>query len=132
MTYVEIDEMMQDIAQTVGCPYSYYTNDEAQVVKAPFLLFDYPDRDDLAADDTNYVHMQNLNIEYDSHFRDLDKETLIESKLTEYGLFYTKNSGYINGENAYETMYSMQVVITESPEVPDDSQNNSEGDSNNG
>ena len=116
MTYVEIDEMMQDIANTIGCPYAYYTNDEAHVVKAPFLLFDYPDRDDLAADDTNYVHKQNLNIEYDSEFRDLEKETLIESKLTEYGFFYSKNSEYINGENAYETMYSMQVVITETPE----------------
>ena len=132
MTYVEIDEMMQDIAATIGCPYAYYTNDEAQVVKAPFLLFDYPGRDDMAADNTNYVHLQNLNIEYDSHIRDLDKETLIESKLTEYGMFYEKNSEYINGENAYETMYSMQVVITESPEVLDDSQNNSEGDLNNG
>ena len=47
MTYVEIDEMMQDIAQTIGCPYSYYTNDEAQVVKAPFLLFDYRPRREL-------------------------------------------------------------------------------------
>lgn len=126
MTYVEIDEMMQDIAQTIGCPYSYYTNDEAQVVKAPFLLFDYPNRDDLAADNTNYVHQQNLNIEYDSRFRDLEKETLIESKLTEYGFFYEKNSEYINGENAYETMYSMQVVITEAPEEP----NTQEGDNN--
>lgn len=132
MTYVEIDEMMQDIAQTIGCPYSYYTNDEAQVVKAPFLLFDYPDRDDLAADNTNYVHQQNLNIEYDSRFRDLEKETLIESKLTEYGFFYSKSSEYINGENAYETMYSMQVVITEEPEQSSNSQNSQEGDNNNG
>lgn len=129
MTYVEIDEMMQDIAQTIGCPYSYYTNDEAEVVKAPFLLFDYPDRNDLAADDTNYVHKQTLNIEYDSRFRDLDKETLIESKLTEYGFFYSKSSAYINGENAYETMYSMQVIITEAPEEPPITQ---EGDKNNG
>lgn len=128
MTYVEIDEMMQDIARTIGCGYSYYTNDEAKVVKAPFLLFDYPDRDDMSADNTNYVKKQNLNIEYDSKFRDLDKETLIESKLTEYGFFYSKTDAYIDGENVYETLYSMQVVITEAPET---SQNNTEGDNQN-
>ena len=128
MTYVEIDEMMQDIARTIGCGYSYYTNDEAKVVKAPFLLFDYPDRDDISADNTNYVKKQNLNIEYDSKFRDLDKETLIESKLTEYGFFYSKTDAYIDGENVYETLYSMQVVITEASET---SQNNTEGDNQN-
>ncbi len=129
MTYDQIDEMMQDIAQTIGCGYSYYTNDEATVVKAPFLLFDYPDRDDMAADNLNYVKKQNLNIEYDSSFRDLDTETTIESKLTEYGFFYSKNDAYIDGENVYETMYSMQVVITEPPETAQ--QNNQEGDNQN-
>lgn len=128
MTYEDINLMMQDIAQTIGCGYSYYTNDEAKVVKAPFLLFDYPDRDDMSADNTNYVKKQNLNIEYDSHTRDLDKETLIESKLTEYGFFYSKADAYIDSENVYETLYSMQVVITE---VIATSQNNTEGDNQN-
>ena len=130
MTYVEIDEMMQDIAQTIGCGYSYYTHDEAQVVKAPFLLFDYPDRDDMSADNSNYVKKQNLNIEYDSQIRDLDKETLIESKLTEYGFFYAKESAFVDDQNVYETMYSMQVVITEAPEE-ETSSNNQEGENQN-
>ena len=128
MTYEDINLMMQDIAQTIGCGYSYYTNDEAKVVKAPFLLFDYPDRDDMSADNKNYVKKQNLNIEYDSHNRDLDKETLIESKLTEYGFFYSKTDAYIDSENVYETLYSMQVVITEAIAT---SQNNTEGDNQN-
>lgn len=128
MTYEDIDLMMQDIAQTIGCGYSYYTNNEAKVVKAPFLLFDYPDRDDMSADNKNYVKKQNLNIEYDSHNRDLNKETLIESKLTGYGFFYSKTDAYIDSENVYETLYSMQVVITEAIAT---SQNNTEGDNQN-
>ena len=116
MTYEEINEMVADIAETIGCDYSYYTNDESQVVKAPFLLFDLPNRDDVAADDSNYVKKQILNLEYDSTFRDLDTETLIESQLTTYGLFYSKESTYINSENAYETMYSMQIFLNESNE----------------
>lgn len=125
MNYVEIDEMMQDIARTVGCGYSFYTNDQATIVKAPFLLFDYPDRDDFSADGNNYVKKENLSIEYDSRIRDLDTETLIESKLTEYGFFYEKTAQYIDGENVYETLYTMQFVLTEVPP------NNTEGDNNN-
>lgn len=125
MNYVEIDEMMQDIARTVGCGYSFYTNDQATIVKAPFLLFDYPDRDDFSADSNNYVKKENLSIEYDSRIRDLDAETLIESKLTEYGFFYEKTAQYIDGENVYEILYTMQFVLTEVPP------NNTEGDNNN-
>lgn len=125
MNYVEIDEMMQDIARTVGCGYSFYTNDQANIVKAPFLLFDYPDRDDFSADGNNYVKKENLSIEYDSKNRDLDTETLIESKLTEYGFFYEKTAQYIDGENVYETLYTMQFVLTEVPE------NNTEGENQN-
>ena len=97
MNYVEIDEMMQDIAATIGCGYAFYTNDQANIVKAPFMLFDYPDRDDFSADGNNYVKKENLSIEYDSKNRDLDTETLIESKLTEYGFFYEKTAQYIDG-----------------------------------
>lgn len=38
MTYEDIDLMIADIADTLKCGYSFYTNDEAKVVKTPFLL----------------------------------------------------------------------------------------------
>lgn len=111
MTYEEINLMIAAIAEALGCGYSYYTNDEAEVVKTPFLLFDYPERDDVFADNTNYQKKEVLSIEYDSARRDLDAETIIEDALNEYGLSYEKTSSYINGENAFETMYTMQVMI---------------------
>lgn len=123
MTYEDIDLMIADIADTLKCGYSFYTNDEAKVVKTPFLLFDYPNRDDLSADDVNYVKKENVSIEYDSAFRDLDSETLIESKLTEYGIFYYKQAAYIQGENAYETIYQFQVIIQDSNPEEGENQN---------
>lgn len=112
MTFEGINLMMNHISTTIGCDYSYYTNDEAQVVKTPFLLFDYPNDNDFIADDKNFAKKTVLNIEYDSAQRDLDKEMQIEQVLADYGMVYSKTADYIDAQSAYETMYSMEVFLT--------------------
>lgn len=113
MTYEEIASMIASIADALGCDYNYYTDEEREVLKTPYLLFEYQGRDDLFADDKNYVHLQTVRIEYDSRRKELDSESVIERILEDNDLTYTKQAEEINGQSAYEVMYTMEVLINE-------------------
>lgn len=111
MTYKELDKFIAKIAEELGCPYSYYSSEWEDVVKAPYLLFDYPDRNDLKADNVNYVPIQAVRLEYDSRKRDLAAEFKIEKILSEAELSYSKEAQKIDGQNVFETLYEMEVTI---------------------
>lgn len=111
MTYEEIATMIGKIADSIGCDYHYYDESEKDVVKTPYLLFDYPDRGDFKADDLNYAKIQRLNIEYDSAQKDFKAEGIIEDILDEFELAYTKEDTRYEGHDAYGVMYTTEVVI---------------------
>lgn len=111
MTYKELNTFVASIAHAIGCPYSYYQGESGSVIKTPYLLFDYPDRDDVKADDKNYAKIQNVSIEYDSKKRDVEIETKIESILEESDIVYQKEETYISAQKVYEVMYTWEVPI---------------------
>lgn len=111
MSYKEIAALIASIAEALGCPYHYYDEGEKEVIKTPYLLFDYPDRNDVKADDRNYAKVQRVNIEYDSRTKDIDAESKIEDLLDAADLSYTKEDTRYEGHDAYGVMYSMEVII---------------------
>lgn len=111
MSYEDIAALIASIAEALGCDYHYYDEGEKDVIKTPYLLFDYPDRDDFKADDHNYAKVQRLNIEYDSKRKDIDAELKIENLLDAADLPYTKEDTRYEGHDAYGVMYSMEVII---------------------
>lgn len=111
MTYEDINNLVARIAESLGCEYHYYTEEERGVVKTPYLLFDLPNRDDFKADNINYVLIQRVNIEYDSKDKDIDAEKKIEDILKSEELAYSKDDTRNEDQNAYEVMYSMEVII---------------------
>lgn len=111
MSYKEIAALIASIAEALGCEYHYYDEGEKDVIKTPYLLFDYPDRDDMRADDRNYAKIQRLNIEYDSKTKDIEAEQKIEDLLDAADLSYTKEDTRYEGHDAYGVMYSMEVII---------------------
>ena len=113
MTYKDIAELIKKIADTIGCDYHYYTEEEAGVVKTPYLLFDYPQSNDMYADDANFQRIQTVRIEYDSKQKAFRAEKDIEALLKDAELSYTKESTMYEGQSAYGVMYEMEVVINE-------------------
>ena len=112
MTLQEVNKMIEEMADAVGCEYAYYTFDrEEGEVKPPFLIFYYPNNDDLYADDTNYCKVKALTIEFYTDFKDFDSEALIEKVLDDYGITYDSESVFVSGEHLYEQIYTMEVVI---------------------
>lgn len=113
MTRVEIASMIEEMATALGCDYDYYHYQSNEVVKAPYLLFDYPNRDDVTADNANYARKETLNIEYDSKFRNFAAERKIEEILTQHGFTYSVDEQQLDDQGVYEIIYSMQVFISE-------------------
>lgn len=109
MTY----EQISSILETVGLPYAYYQfpNDTPQT--PPFLCFYFENSNDVYADDKNYKRITGLTIEFYSDTKDFYYEALIEDTLTANGLVYRKSEQFLDTEKMHETVYEMQVVISD-------------------
>lgn len=107
MTYEEIKSMIDE----TGLPSNYYQYPEGEAPAPPYILFYYPERNDFAADNTNYVKIAALNIEFYSAEKDFENEAVIETVLERHGLFYDKEEQYIESEHMYEVLYTTEVTI---------------------
>lgn len=107
MTYQEIAAMMDEI----GLPYSYYQFNNNTAVPPPFICFLYPGIDDVYADNINFQRVTQLNIELYTDNKDFAAEKRVEDVLAAYELSYYKEETYIDTEQLYETLYTMEVII---------------------
>ena len=108
MTYQQISKMIEDI----GLPFTYYSFPEEQAPDLPYIVFYYPDYDDLGADNINYQTIANLNIELYTANKDFATESSVETALNSKGLFFRKSETYIEDEHMYEVLYQIQLLIS--------------------
>lgn len=106
MTYEEIYTTIKTIADTLKVPCAYHHFEEE--TSPPFIAFLYPARDDFFADDSNYVKITELDIEFYTDNKDIDSEEVIESMLP---FPYRKTEIYIDSEKMYETLYECEVML---------------------
>ena len=107
MTYQEVALMVESI----GLPFEYYQFDDKTGQQPPFIVFYYPDINDLYADDENYQRITELDIELYTDTKDFYLESAVESVLKEHHITYTKNEEYISAEEMYQIAYTMEVLI---------------------
>lgn len=111
MTYQELANMVKDIADSAGCKFTYYQWPEGSAPNPPYVVFYLPGSDNFGADGKVYQKITELNIEFYTDEKDFEKESVIEQKLADYGIFYEKNESYIDSEKLYEVLYQMEVLI---------------------
>ena len=107
MTYKEVKQMIESI----GLPYAYRSFPINEAPALPYIVFYYPDNDDFAADNCNYVPIANLNIELYTENKDFATEATVESVLENKRFFYSKTEAYLRTEEMYEVLYEIQLVI---------------------
>lgn len=109
MTFEEINDMVESI----GLPHTYDSFPENIAPNPPYIVFTYPNNNDFAADNTNYVSIDTLNIELYTANKDFDTEATVEAILNENGLFYEKTETYIRQENLFQIRYVSEVITEE-------------------
>lgn len=107
MTYQEVATMVASI----GIPYAYFSFPNNQAPQLPYCVYYYPNRDDMNADNTNYVKIETLVIEAYTEHKDFTLEETIESVLTQNGINYDKSETFINQENMFQLYYESEVII---------------------
>lgn len=77
--------------------------------KLPFICYLETGTDNFFADNTVYSSTRIIDIELYSKNRDIFNETLIEEKLRENHITWTKGIEYIEDEKCYEVIYTVEV-----------------------
>ena len=98
---------------SIGLPYTYDSFPENIAPNPPYIVFTYPNNNDFAADNTNYVSIDTLNIELYTANKDFTTEASVEAVLNANGFFYQKTETYIRQENLFQIRYVSEVITEE-------------------
>lgn len=104
---------IQDILKSTGLPVTYYAWPVGEVPNLPYICWLLPSDDDVYADDGNYVHVQNVDIELYTETKDWDAEALVETALKTAGIPYDRTEQYITQERMFQVVYSISLVIND-------------------
>ena len=107
MTYEAVKELIEE----VGYPTAYYQFEEKTEQKPPFVVYYFPERDDMFADNRNYRHIERLMIELYTDEKDFDAEAAVEAVLEANDIPYMKTWTYIDAELLYMAIFEAEVLI---------------------
>lgn len=108
MTRAEVLGMLE----SSGVPAAYYTFPEKSGVQPPFICF-YYGYGPLIADNKPYAGITPLTVELYSEQKDFNLEATVESIFTDAGIVFDKDETFIESENMFEIIYTMEVLIDE-------------------
>lgn len=88
---------------------AYRAFPENEAPKLPFICYLETGADNFFADNTVYSSSSIVDIELYSKNRDTKSEKLIEEKLRENHITWSKDIEYIEKEKCYEVIYTVEV-----------------------
>ena len=105
MTLTEVSNMVNSI----GYPWHYSHFPKTPVT--PYIVYYYPNSNDVYADTSNYVDKRALHIELFTQEKDLTAEAKVEAALKNSGLTWYKQTDFLSDELIFQTIYEMEVLI---------------------
>lgn len=106
-----LDELKEILESITGFEkkVAYRAFPEKAAPKLPFICYMETGTDNFFADNQVYSSASIVDIELYSKLRDTKSEKLIEDKLKEHNITWTKDIEYINDEKCYEVIYTVEV-----------------------
>lgn len=109
MTYLDVKALMDSL----DLPYAYYQFEEGTAQPCPFCVFYFPSSEDFLADNENYQKIRQLVIELYTDNKDFDLEDMIETRLKNSGLVYSREETYLSDEKMYMLTYMTSIAVKE-------------------
>ena len=106
MTYDDVMAMLQE----ADLPLAYDHFAEGESPDPPFLVFLFPESENVFADDTVYQKVEDLNVELYTDRKDPELGKKLETILTEHQCPYVKTEVWIPDERMYEVLYQTQII----------------------
>lgn len=99
--------------KTLGLPVAYsefVSTPENPVPPPPFITYQFTDSDDFKADNQNYVEISQFDVELYTAKKDPVSEKLVQEKLKELRLPYSKSEAWIDLEKMFQVIYTIQLI----------------------
>lgn len=108
----EIDPLIRSIG--LPCAYHSFKKPESggMAQAPPYIVYLSPGRSDLYADNVNYQHILDLDIELYTKTKRYDLEQAVETALTNNGLTYGKTETFIESDGVFQITYETEILIT--------------------
>lgn len=108
MTYQEIYNALK----TTKLPVTFqFWKSPDDVPPLPYIVFDYPEHNDFAADNVNYVSIVTLQIGLYTPRKSVATEATVEAVLTQYFGKFSKTSDFVAVDAMQETLYTCEVIV---------------------
>lgn len=104
MTQAELFQALK----TLGMPVAY--GEFTQPTAPPFIVYQHAYSTGLMADNKNILDVGNFQVELYTKYKDPAKEKLVQDKLQEIELPYTKREFFIESENLRQVIYEIQLL----------------------
>lgn len=108
MTYEDVF----DALERTGMPVTYEAwASPDDIHSLPYIVFTYPESDDLYADNINYGHIMQLDVRLYTKRKSIADERTVENVINTYIGAYLKQSEYVSADAMQETTYLCEVAI---------------------
>lgn len=104
---------LQQALASLGLPVAYGEFEGTPQKPAPgppCIVYQYAFDSDVKADNVNYAGIGNYQVELYTSKKDLAREKLVQDKLTELGIPYSKSETRLQTERLYQIVYSIQLI----------------------
>lgn len=104
MTQTELFQALKSLGMPVA--YGEFTSPQTP----PFITYQFAYASDFKADNQNYVDIGNFQIELYTAKKDPTIEKLVEDKLRELRLPYSKIEAWLDSENLRQIVYEVKLI----------------------
>lgn len=108
MTFDDVFDALKETKMPVT--YEGWASPE-DIPSLPYIVFTYPESDDLYADNTNYGQITSLDVRLYTKRKSIADERMVENVLNEYIGAFFKQSEYVSADAMQETTYLLEVAI---------------------
>lgn len=109
MTQAELFAALKSLGMPVA--YAEFENTpESPAPAPPFITYQYAYSSDFMADNHNFVDIGNYQVELYTVIKDQAREKLVQDKLKELRLPYSKVEAWQNDEKLFQVIYEIQLV----------------------
>lgn len=102
-----LEEIYQAL-KSIGLPVVY--REFTTPPDPPYLIYLFSYSSDLMADGQNYLEIDNYQIELYTKNKDPATESLVQNKLKELGLPYSKTETFLQSEGLFQLVYDIQLI----------------------
>lgn len=108
MTIAEVGNMLKSITGFTN-KVAYYSFRESENIKLPIICYFTPNNRPFGADGKTYYSSNVFKIELYTKLKDETTEGLVEAKLNDNNIYYSKESTFLQDEDCWMTIYSIEV-----------------------